>query len=64
MYMDAVVIAGIGTVILMLAFFGSVGYFVYKDAQKPKKTYGNMTGARVTSPAKDHRLLFSGRFRL
>ena len=31
MYMDAVVIAGIATVLLMIAFFVGVGIFVMKD---------------------------------
>ena len=31
MYTDVVVIAGIGTVILMLGFFVGVGIFVMKD---------------------------------
>ncbi|WP_449286884.1 cytochrome c oxidase subunit CcoM [Marinobacter sp. PE14] len=31
MYMDAVVIAGIATVLLMLGFFVGVGIFVMKD---------------------------------
>lgn len=31
MYMDAVVIAGIGTVVLMVGFFVGVGIFVMKD---------------------------------
>lgn len=36
MFLDTVVLAGIGTVALMLAFFGGVGYFIWKDARKPK----------------------------
>ncbi|MBB5320371.1 cytochrome c oxidase subunit CcoM [Marinobacter oulmenensis] len=36
MYMDAVVIAGILTVLLMVAFFVGVGIFVMKD----QKTHG------------------------
>ena len=31
MYMDAVVIAGIATVLLMIGFFVGVGIFVMKD---------------------------------
>lgn len=31
MYMDAVVIAGIATVLLVIAFFVGVGIFVVKD---------------------------------
>lgn len=34
MYMDAVVFAGIATVVLLLGFFGGVGYFIYKDSHK------------------------------
>jgi predicted transporter len=33
MYMDAVVIAGIGTVVLMVGFFVGVGIFVARDAK-------------------------------
>jgi predicted transporter len=33
MYMDAVVIAGIGTVVLMVGFFVGVGVFVARDAR-------------------------------
>lgn len=34
MYIDTVVLAGIGTVALMLAFFGGMGYFIYRDSHK------------------------------
>ncbi|WP_172962355.1 cytochrome c oxidase subunit CcoM [Hydrocarboniclastica marina] len=34
MYVDTVVLAGIGTVALMLSFFGGFGYFVYRDSHK------------------------------
>ncbi|BES69426.1 hypothetical protein RE428_04440 [Marinobacter nanhaiticus D15-8W] len=34
MYMDAVVFAGIATVVLIFGFFGGVGYFIYKDSHK------------------------------
>ena len=34
MFVDEVVLAGIGTVILMLAFFVGFGVFVYKDSHK------------------------------
>lgn len=34
MYIDTVVLAGIGTVALMFAFFGGVGYFIYRDTHK------------------------------
>ncbi|WP_043309421.1 cytochrome c oxidase subunit CcoM [Pseudomonas sp. ML96] len=37
MFLDTVVIAGIGTVALMVAFFGGVGYFIWKDSHKPAK---------------------------
>ncbi len=33
MYMDAVVIAGVGTVLLMVGFMAAVGYFVFRDAK-------------------------------
>jgi hypothetical protein len=36
MYIDVVVLSGVGVVALMLAFFGGVGYFMYKDAHKSK----------------------------
>ncbi|WP_262880342.1 cytochrome c oxidase subunit CcoM [Pseudomonas paralcaligenes] len=34
MFMDTVVLAGIGTVALMVAFFGGVGLFIWKDSHK------------------------------
>lgn len=34
MFLDTVVLAGIGTVALMLAFFGGVGLFIWKDSHK------------------------------
>jgi hypothetical protein len=34
MFLDVVVLSGIGVVALMVAFFGGVGYFLYKDAKK------------------------------
>ncbi len=34
MYLDVVVLSGVGVVALMIAFFGGVGYFLYKDAKK------------------------------
>ncbi|GAA3586209.1 MULTISPECIES: cytochrome c oxidase subunit CcoM [Marinobacter] len=40
MYMDTVVFAGIGTVLLILAFFGGVGAFVAKDMKKHKEKAG------------------------
>lgn len=33
MYLDAVVIAGVGTVLLMVGFMAAVGYFVVRDAK-------------------------------
>ena len=37
MYIDVVVLAGIGTVGLMVAFCAGVGYFIWKDSHKRKK---------------------------
>ncbi|WP_266096041.1 cytochrome c oxidase subunit CcoM [Marinobacter sp. JSM 1782161] len=37
MYTDAVVIAGIATAILACAFFGGVGWFIYKDSHRKVK---------------------------
>ncbi|MDX1755626.1 MAG: cytochrome c oxidase subunit CcoM [Marinobacter sp.] len=37
MYMDTVVIAGIGTVLLMFGFFGAVGAFVVYDKNRRKQ---------------------------
>lgn len=34
MYLDTVVLSGIAVVGLMLVFFGGVGYFLWKDAQR------------------------------
>lgn len=34
MYLDAVVLSGIGVVALMVAFFGGVVYFLRKDAKE------------------------------
>jgi hypothetical protein len=36
MFVDTVVLAGVGTVLLMVAFFGGVGYFIWKDSHKRK----------------------------
>lgn len=36
MFVDAVVLAGVGTVVLMVAFFAGVGYFIWKDSHKRK----------------------------
>ncbi|MNY71532.1 hypothetical protein D3C86_2098950 [compost metagenome] len=36
MFIDTVVLAGIGTVGLMVAFFVGVGYFIWKDSHKRK----------------------------
>jgi hypothetical protein len=38
MFVDTVVLAGVGTVLLMVAFFGGVGYFIWKDAHKRKQS--------------------------
>jgi hypothetical protein len=37
MFVDTVVLAGVGTVLLMIAFFGGVGYFIWKDSHKRKQ---------------------------
>ena len=37
MFVDTVVLAGVGTVLLMVAFFGGVGYFIWKDSHKRKQ---------------------------
>lgn len=37
MYIDTVVLAGVGTVALMFAFFGGVGYFIYRDSHKKRR---------------------------
>ncbi|WP_305955919.1 MULTISPECIES: cytochrome c oxidase subunit CcoM [unclassified Pseudomonas] len=36
MFVDVVVLAGIGTVGLILAFFGGFAYFIWKDSHKRK----------------------------
>lgn len=36
MFIDTVVFAGVGTVLLMLAFFGGIGYFIWNDSKKRK----------------------------
>lgn len=41
MYTDAVVLAGVGTVALMIAFMGGLGYYFVKDAKKRSKLYEN-----------------------
>ncbi|MGQ7958435.1 cytochrome c oxidase subunit CcoM [Pseudomonas sp. SP16.1] len=38
MFVDTVVLAGVGTVLLMVAFFGGVGYFIWKDSHKRKSS--------------------------
>ncbi len=38
MFVDTVVLAGVGTVLLMVAFFGGVGYFIWKDSHKRKQS--------------------------
>lgn len=40
MYMDTVVVAGILTVGLMVAFLGGVGYFIWNDSHKRGKKNG------------------------
>lgn len=40
MYMDTVVVAGILTVGLMVAFLGGVGYFIWNDSHKVNKKKG------------------------
>jgi Na+-transporting methylmalonyl-CoA/oxaloacetate decarboxylase gamma subunit len=37
MFIDTVVVAGVGTVLLMLAFLAGFGYVIWKDSKKPKK---------------------------
>jgi hypothetical protein len=37
MFIDVVVLAGVGTVGLMLAFFAGVGYFIWKDSRGRKQ---------------------------
>ncbi|MDX1458078.1 MAG: cytochrome c oxidase subunit CcoM [Marinobacter sp.] len=37
MYMDTVVIAGIGTVLLVCGFFGAVGAFIAYDRKRHKE---------------------------
>lgn len=37
MFIDTVVVAGVGTVLLMLAFLAGFVYVIWKDAKKPKK---------------------------
>lgn len=34
MYLDTVVVAGVGTVLLMVGFMAAVGYFVVRDARR------------------------------
>ena len=36
MYLDAMVVAGIGTVLLMVGFMGAFAAFVWRDAHKKK----------------------------
>ncbi|HLD65040.1 MAG TPA: cytochrome c oxidase subunit CcoM [Pseudomonas sp.] len=36
MFVDTVVLAGVGTVFLMCAFFAGFGYFIWKDSHKRK----------------------------
>ncbi|WP_263864186.1 cytochrome c oxidase subunit CcoM [Pseudomonas sp. PDM16] len=37
MFLDTVVLAGIGTVALMFVFFGGFGLFIWKDSHKKAK---------------------------
>tara|TARA_R110002051_G_scaffold303305_1_gene372107 strand:- start:26 stop:226 length:201 start_codon:yes stop_codon:yes gene_type:complete len=37
MFIDEVVLAGIGTVGLMVAFLGGVGLFIWRDSHKKKR---------------------------
>ncbi|WP_404367003.1 cytochrome c oxidase subunit CcoM [Marinobacter sp.] len=39
MYVDTFVLAGIGTVALMFAFMGGVGYFIYRDSHKKQQKH-------------------------
>ena len=55
MYMDAVVIAGIVTVLLMIGFFVGVGVFIVKD----QKHHG-AKGCRQASSWKPWRIAPSG----
>lgn len=49
MYMDTVVIAGIGTVLLMVGFMAAIGGFIYWDTK-----YRNVSKVPVEDkPAKD-----------
>ena len=36
MYLDIIVLSGIGVVGLMLAFFVGLGFFIYQDTKKQK----------------------------
>ena len=36
MFMDHAVLAGIGTVLLMVAFFGGIGYFIWSDSHRKR----------------------------
>lgn len=47
MYTDAVVIAGIVTVLLMVAFFIGVGIFVMKDSKHQLGDHGRRSEARA-----------------
>ena len=38
MFVDTVVLAGVGTGLLMVAFYGGVGYVIRKDANKRKQS--------------------------
>jgi HAMP domain-containing protein len=38
MFIDEVVIAGVVTVGMMVAFLGGVVWFIWRDSQKPRKS--------------------------
>ena len=46
MFIDEVVLAGILTVGLMVAFFGGVGYFIWKDSHSRKGSSSRIHRAR------------------
>ncbi len=52
MYTDAVVIAGIVTVLLMVGFFVGVGVFVLKDSRHQLGDHGRRSEVQATDPRK------------
>lgn len=52
MYTDAVVIAGIVTVLLMVGFFIGVGVFVLKDSKHKLGDHGRRSEAQAHDPQK------------